>query len=489
MYSSRYTSNITKILDNGQVQVKTVEQLITPLPIQGNKLGVMMVGLGGNNGSTFAAGLLAHSESITWRNKNGEHAVQFLGSISQMGSVHIGYDSQGKHYSRLFKDITPMYSPSDIVLGGWDICSDNLYLAATKAKVLEIDLLRKLEPHLSKILPLPSIFNPSFVASNQTTRADNILHGTTLQEQLSKIKRDIITFKSLHELKKVIILWTASTERFHCGKWHDAGALLEAIQAGDPEVSPSILFAVAAIETGCIFLNGSPQNTIVSSVIDLAHKKGTFVGGEDFKTGQTKLKSALIDWLACSGIRPLSIVSYNHLGNNDGKNLSEAPQFNSKEVTKKNVIDDVVEGNPVLFPNGKPDHTVVIKYVPAVGDSKRALDEYYSQLFLDGRHTLSLHNTCEDSLLAAPLMLDIILFADLFSRIRVSNFYDGDDKVQAEQKLNTVLSPLSFFFKAPVVNKGEPVINAFFKQRYGLENFFRVLARLPPLDNITLPLR
>ena len=119
MYSSSYTSNITKILDNGQVQVKTVEQLITPLPIQGNKLGVMMVGLGGNNGSTFAAGLLAHSESITWRNKNGEHSVQFLGSISQMGSVHIGYDSQGKPYSRLFKDITPMYSPSDIVLGGW----------------------------------------------------------------------------------------------------------------------------------------------------------------------------------------------------------------------------------------------------------------------------------------------------------------------------------------------------------------------------------
>ena len=489
MYSSRYTNNVTKVLDSGELQIKTVEQIITPLPREGSKLGVMMVGLGGNNGSTFAAGLLAHRKGITWTNKNGEHSVQFLGSISQMGSVHIGYDTQGKPHSRLFKDIAPMYNPEDIVIGGWDICSDDLYSAAVKAKVLEIDLLRKLEPHLSKIVPLPSIFNPNFVASNQTTRADNILHGTTLQEQLSQIKRDIVTFKLLHKLEKVIVLWTASTERFHIGQWPDSGSLLDAIQEGDPEVSPSILFAVAAIETDCIFLNGSPQNTIVPSVIDLAHRKGTFVGGEDFKTGQTKLKSALVDWLACSGIRPLSIVSYNHLGNNDGKNLNEAAQFHSKEITKKNVIDDVVDGNPVLFPNGKPDHTVVIKYVPAVGDSKRALDEYYSQLFLDGRHTLSLHNTCEDSLLAVPLMLDIILFANLFSRIRVRNFYDSDDKVQTSQKLNTVLSPLSFFFKAPVVNKGEPVVNAFFKQRYGLENFFRIIAKLPPLDNIILPLR
>lgn len=488
MYS-RYTTHRTRVLDSGEARVEKVEQLIMPTPIKGSRLGVMLVGLGGNNGSTFTAGLLAHRRGITWENKEGEHVVEFLGSISQMGSVHIGHDDRGKPHSRLFKDITPMYSPKDIVVGGWDICSDDLYTVAKKAKVLDIDLLRKLEPHLAEIVPLPSIFDPSFVASNQAGRADNIVHGVSLKHKLTHIKNDIATFKDAHSLENVIILWTASTERFHHGVWPDADALMEAIQCGDPEVSPSILFAVAAIETGCIFLNGSPQNTIVPAVIDLARRKGTFVGGEDFKTGQTKLKSALVDWLACSGIRPLSIVSYNHLGNNDGKNLSEAPQFRSKEITKKNVIDDVVEGNPELFPNGKPDHTVVIKYVPAVGDSKRALDEYYSQLFLDGRHTLSLHNTCEDSLLAVPLMLDIVLFAELFSRIRVREVCGVDAKVPEDRSLDVVLSPLSFFFKAPVVNKGEPVVNAFFKQRYGLENFFRVLAQLPPLDHISLPLR
>lgn len=480
-----YTSYTTTILDTGEVRVKKSKRFITTRPLMGGKLGVMLVGLGGNNGSTFTSGLLAHSKNITWEKKDGVHDVEFVGSISQLGSVHIGYDKHGKPHSKLFKEMTQMYNPDDIIVGGWDICRDDLYMAAKKAKVLDIDLLNKLKPHLTEIVPLPSVFDPSFLASNQKERANNVLHGA-LQDKLNHIKSDIVKFKKEHNLEKVIVLWTASTERFTRGTWPDAKALLNSIQKGDTEISPSILFAVAAIETGCIFLNGSPQNTIVPSIIDLAEKKGTFVGGEDFKTGQTKLKSALVDWLACSGIRPLSIVSYNHLGNNDGKNLSEAPQFRSKEITKKNVIDDVVEGNPELFPNGNPDHTVVIKYVPAVGDSKRAMDEYYSQLFLDGRHTLALHNTCEDSLLAVPLMLDIILFAELFSRVRIGQEYE-DTKLPDSQGVGTVLSPLSFFFKAPVVNKGEPTINAFFKQRYGLENFFRVLAQLPPLDHITLP--
>ena len=481
-----YTSYRTIILDNGDVNVETYKYKIRPDKLEGDKLGVMLVGMGGNNGSTFVAGLLAHQQLTTWESKEGPQKVEFFGSISQMGAVHIGYDRHNKPHSKLFKHITPMYEPENLVVGGWDICGDNLYNAVKKSQVIDVDLLKKLEPKLSSITPLPSIFDPNFVATNQTERANNIIHEKNLQDKLEHIKKDIIGFKAEHNLDKVVILWTASTERFHSGTWPDGQALLEAISNNDTEISPSILFAVAAIETGCIFLNGSPQNTIVSSVIDLARSRGSFVGGEDFKTGQTKLKSALVDWLTCSGVKPLSIVSYNHLGNNDGKNLSEEPQFRSKEITKKNVIDDVVEGNPEIFNGTKPDHAVVIKYIPAVGDSKRALDEYYSKLFLNGRHTLAIHNTCEDSLLAVPLMLDIILFAELFSRIKV---YDNTDldKIAQARSLGTVLTPLSFFFKAPVVNKGEPVVNAFFKQRYGLENFFRILANLPPLDYITLP--
>ena len=148
-------------------------------------------------------------------------------------------------------------------------------------------------------------------------------------------------------------------------------------------------------------------------------------------------------------------------------------------MTKKNVRDDIIEENPELFKDSKPDHCVVIKYIPSVGDSKRAMDEYYNKLFLDGRQTFAIHNTCEDSLLAVPLILDIILFAEFFSRVKIK--IDDED----EKPFSSCLSLLSFFFKAPIVND-EPLINAFFKQKYGLENFIRLCAGLPPLDFMNL---
>lgn len=149
------------------------------------------------------------------------------------------------------------------------------------------------------------------------------------------------------------------------------------------EISPSTLFAVACILEGVSYINGSPQNTLVPGVVELAEQRQVFVGGDDFKTGQTKFKSVLTDFLISAGIKPTSIVSYNHLGNNDGKNLSAPQQFRSKEISKSNVVDDMVRSNSILYgPGEHPDHCVVIKYVPAVGDSKRALDEYTSKYVL-----------------------------------------------------------------------------------------------------------
>jgi myo-inositol-1-phosphate synthase len=463
-----YNHEYSKIESDGTVKIIEKKYTINIEPLK-NKLGVMLVGMGGNNGTTFLSGILAYKNNICWNNKYGTHKVQFLGSISQFGSVHIGYDVNQKPHSKLFRDISDMHEPQNIVVGGWDICGDNMYEAAKKAHVLDYDLLEKLKHDLEIIQPLPSIYNPDFIATNQKIRANNIIKNNYLET----IKYDIEKFKIENSLERVVVLWTASTERFHNGKWKNRNDLYNAIKDNDPEVSPSILFATAAAETGSIFLNGSPQNTICPAVIDNAKFFKTFVGGEDFKTGQTKLKSVLVDWLASSGIKPLSIVSYNHLGNNDGKNLDEERQFRSKELTKKNVIDDVVDENPNIFSSGKPDHAVVIKYVPAVGDSKRAMDEYYSELFLNGKHTLAIHNTCEDSLLAVPLMLDIVLFSELFSRITLN-----------DENFDTVLSVLSLFFKAPIVKDTEPLINSFFKQKNGLENFFRILSGIPPNNHL-----
>ncbi|KAL1838368.1 hypothetical protein VTK73DRAFT_4346 [Phialemonium thermophilum] len=284
----------------------------------------------------------------------------------------------------------------------------------------------------------------------------------------------------------VIVLWTANTERYADileGVNDTADNLLKAIEAGHEEVAPSTVFAVASILEGAPFINGSPQNTFVPGAIELAERHGAFVGGDDFKSGQTKMKSALVDFLINAGIRLTSIASYNHLGNNDGKNLSSQRQFRSKEISKSTVVDDMVEANSVLYKDGEhPDHTVVIKYMPAVGDNKRALDEYYAEIFLGGHQTISIFNVCEDSLLASPLIIDLVLVAEMMTRIQWKPAHeDGGYK-----SFHSVLSVLSYMLKAPLTPPGTPVVNALAKQRAALTNIFRACVGLEPESDMTL---
>ena len=444
------------------------------------KLGVMIVGLGGNNGSTLVASLLAYNKGISWENKNGIQNVKWLGSISQYGSVNLGYNKDGKIVSKLIKDMVSLRDPKDIVIGGWDICGDDLYTACKKNKVIDPSLRDQLKVELESIVPLKSIFYDGFIATNQNVNCNNIKSDGNKWNDLMSIKHDIQRFKGENNLEKVIVIWAASTEKMNNMDYKTSELLIESIFNNSVSIPPSTIFAVATIFSRNIFMNTSPQNTINKHILDLAKEYGTYVGGDDLKSGQTKLKSVLVDFLASSGIKPLSIVSYNHLGNNDGLNLNEAPQFESKEFTKKSVIDDVISENPALFQGKKPDHEVVIKYVPAVGDSKRAIDEYYSELLLDGRNILSLYNLCEDSLLAVPLLLDIAIFSEFFSRI---TFVDTDS---VEKKFLPNLSLLSFFFKNPVDDGRQPVINAFFKQRNGISNFIKACCGIPVDDGLNL---
>jgi myo-inositol-1-phosphate synthase len=176
------------------------------------------------------------------------------------------------------------------------------------------------------------------------------------------------------------------------------------------------------------------------------------LAGSDFKSGQTRFKTIMSDFLIGSGLRLSSVVSYNHLGNNDGKNLSEDKCFMSKKISKSGVLEDAVRSNPILYPEGNThiDHEVVIKYVPFVGDSKRAMDEYSSLIFLSGVSTISTYNICEDSLLAVPLMYDMVVLGELFTRMQIDH-----------EALGPVLSYLSFFFKAPNTNHSEYVVNSY----------------------------
>jgi len=195
------------------------------------------------------------------------------------------------------------------------------------------------------------------------------------------------------------------------------------------------------------------------------------------------MKSALVDFLINAGIKLTSIASYNHLGNNDGMNLSSHKQFRSKEISKSNVVDDMVAANTVLYKKGEhPDHTVVIKYMPAVGDNKRALDEYYAEIFMGGHQTISLFNVCEDSLLASPLIIDLVLVAEIMTRVSWKRA-DGDNDYKG---FHSVLSVLSYMLKAPMTPPGTPVVNALAKQRAAVTNIFRACVGLQPESDMTL---
>ncbi|KAL8615604.1 Inositol-3-phosphate synthase 1-A [Nucella lapillus] len=447
------------------------------------KLGVMLVGWGGNNGSTVTAATLANKHGLSWPTKEGWRQADYYGSITHAATVALGTGPAGEVFVPL-RDMLPMVHANDIVFDGWDISSMNIADAMERACVLDYALQQQLRPLMDGMKPRPSIYIPNFIAANQEERADNVLQGTK-QELLDKIRQDIREFRQSSGVDKVIVLWTANTERF-CevakGLNDTAQNLLNSIQRDEAEVSPSTLFAVASILEGVTCINGSPQNTFVPGCIELAEKHKVFIAGDDFKSGQTKLKSVLVDFLVGAGLKPTSIVSYNHLGNNDGMNLSAPQTFRSKEISKSNVVDDMVSSNSLLYDAGeKPDHCVVIKYVPYVGDSKRAMDEYTSEIMMGGRNTLVVHNTCEDSLLAAPLILDLLILAELCERIK----YRTGTEPQLHS-FNPVLSILSFLCKAPLVPPGTPVINALFRQRACIENILRACVGLAPVNHMLL---
>jgi len=440
------------------------------------KTGLMLVGWGGNNGTTVTGGIIANRCGLTWSTKEGKHKADYFGSMMMSSVVPVGGDADGNNVCFPLTSFVPMVHPNDLVLGGWDLSDMNLGKAMERAQVFDYDLMQQLMPMMQEMTPLPTIFDPDFIAANQASRATNVLKGSK-QERMDEVRKNIREFKEKNNLDHVIVLWTANTERFvevDANIHGTADGLLAAIKRGEKEIAPSTLFATASILEGCPYINGSPQNTFVPGIIDLAEKKGVFIAGDDFKSGQTKMKSVLIDFLVAAGIKPVSIVSYNHLGNNDGRNLSEPQTFRSKEISKSNVIDDVVASNRMLYKPGEhPDHVVVIKYVPSVGDSKRAMDEYTSKIFMGGTNTIVMHNTCEDSLLASPLILDLAILCELMGRVRVSR--NGGE----EEMFHSVLSILSYMLKAPIVPPGTPIVNALFTQRASIVNLLRALVGLP----------
>lgn len=406
--------------------------------------------------------------------------------MTQCSTVRLGRTADGKEVYTPFNKIVPMVNPNDLVIHGWDISDMNLGDAMRRAGVLDFDLQEKLRPAMSKVKPMPSIYYPDFIAANQKDRATNLVPKGTKLQDLERIRADIRNFKKNNGLDQVVVLWTANTERFtdvRQGLNMTPQEILAAIERDDPEVSPSNIFAVASILENTPYINGSPQNTLVPGIIKLAQERGVYIGGDDFKSGQTKMKSVIVDFLVNAGIKPRSIVSWNHLGNNDGKNLSAPQQFRSKEISKSNVVDDMLASNRILYkPDEHLDHVVVIKYVPAAGDNKKAMDEYVSDIAMGGTNILSIYNYCQDSLLAAPLILDLALITEVFTRITYKS-----SGMQQFSKFDSVLVFLSYLIKAPLVpDANVPVVNALFKQQAMVRNALLACVGIQPDSDLQL---
>ena len=482
---SNYEYHNSHVVKDGSnyVVTPTTDHFVFETKTDVPKVGLMLVGWGGNNGSTTTASLLANQRKLSWETREGKQESNYYGSLTQASTISLGLGPDGHEVYVPLNSIVPFADLNDFEIGGWDISNLNIADSCARAGVLHINLQRQLEKDLAKMTPLPSPYYPDFIAANQKDRANNVMPGTDKQVHLDTIRKDIRDFAAAKKCKPIVV-WTANTERFADilpGVNDTADNLLNAIKTSHDEVSPSTLFAVACILEGVPFINGSPQNTFVPGCVQLAERENSMIAGDDFKSGQTKIKSVLVDFLVNAGIKPLSIASYNHLGNNDGKNLSSHKQFRSKEISKSNVVDDMVAANPILYADGEhPDHIVVIKYVPTVGDSKRALDEYVNEIFMGGKNVISLHNTCEDSLLATPLIFDLALMAELMTRIT----YSHNNSEPAP--FHPVLSLLSYLLKAPLVKKGTPVINSLIKQRASIENVLRALVGLQPNHSMML---
>uniref|UniRef100_A0A2I3TQ03 inositol-3-phosphate synthase n=1 Tax=Pan troglodytes TaxID=9598 RepID=A0A2I3TQ03_PANTR len=406
------------------------------------RLGVMLVGWGGNNGSTLTAAVLANRLRLSWPTRSGRKEANYYGSLTQAGTVSLGLDAEGQEVFVPFSALLPMVAPNDLVFDGWDISSLNLAEAMRRAKVLDWGLQEQLWPHMEALRPRPSVYIPEFIAANQSARADNLIPGSRAQ-QLEQIRRDSETSGLARGLDKVIVLWTANTERLN-----DTAENLLRVRQGSHrhsslglEVSPSTLFAVASILEGCAFLNGSPQNTLVR--------------------GPRELPSTM------------SIVSYNHLGNNDGENLSAPLQFRLRRCPRATWWTTWCRDNPVLYTPGEERADHCVRGVCAVlCDSNAPLDEYTSELMLPARRTRCWPH---------PFWLDLALLTEL-CQARVASATDMDPE---PPDLPPVLSLLSFLFKAPLVPPGSPVVNA----AGCIENILRCtpgLRGLPPQNHMLL---
>lgn len=410
------------------------------------KLGILLVGLGAVS-TTFVAGVEAIRKGL----------AKPIGSLTQMGTIRLGKRTDNR--VPLIKDFVPLANLDDIVFGAWDIFSDNAYDAAMKAGVLEKDLLNSLAEELASLKPMKAVFEQNYV---KRITGENVKTGKNKMELAEHLIEEITAFKSNNNCERLVIVWAASTEIFlEPSEIHQTIELFEkALYDSDERISPSMIYAYAAIKSGVPFANGAPNLTVdIPALTKLAEQNNVPICGKDFKTGQTLMKTILAPGLKSRMLGLDGWYSTNILGNRDGEVLDDPENFKTKEESKLSVLEHILQ--PEVYPDLYDgfSHVVRINYYPPRGDNKEGWDAIDIFGWLGYKMQIKIDFMCRDSILAAPLVLDLALFMDLAQRA----------------KMRGVQEWLSFYFKAPQTAPGLYPEHDIFIQLMKLKNTLRHL--------------
>jgi myo-inositol-1-phosphate synthase len=391
------------------------------MPPAKGRLGVLLVGLGAVS-TTFIAGVEAIKRGV----------AQPVGSLTQMGAIRLGKRTDDRN--PLIKDFVPLAALDDLVFGAWDIFEDSAYDAAMHAGVLEKELLRQLKTPLQKIKPMKAVFDQHYV---KRLNGENVKRGKHKLDLAKQLIEDIAEFKKKNRCDRLVMVWAASTEIFL--KPHAVHRTVESFEQAMREnhkaIAPSMIYAYAALKSGVPFANGAPNLTVdIPAMMQLAEQRGVPVCGKDFKTGQTLMKTILAPGLKARMLGLHGWYSTNILGNRDGEVLDDPESFKTKEESKLSVLEYILQ--PELYPELYKDfsHVVRINYYPPRGDNKEGWDNIDIFGWLGYPMQIKIDFLCRDSILAAPIVLDLALFLDLAQRVRMKGVQEW----------------LSFYFKSPM---------------------------------------
>jgi len=416
-----------------------------PRPATG-RLGVLTPGLGAV-ATTFMAGVESVRRGLSLP----------VGSLTQMATIRLGKRTDNR--APLIKEFVPLAGLDDLVFGAWDPIPDDALTAARKAGVLEEKDIAPLADFLAAIKPMPAVFDNKYITR---ITGSNVKKGKTKRDLAEQLRQDIREFKARHKLDRLVIVWCASTEIYiKPGPQHATLEQFEkAMERNDDAIAPSMLYAYAAIMEGVPFANGAPNLAVdTPALMQLAHDRGVPISGKDFKTGQTWMKTVIAPGLKARMLGLLGWYSTNILGNRDGEVLDDPASFKTKEESKLSVLHSILQ--PEQYPALYKDftHVVRINYYPPRGDNKEGWDNIDIVGWMGYPMQIKINFLCRDSILAAPIVLDLALFMDFAQRAGMKGVQEW----------------LSFYFKSPMAAPGLHPEHDLFIQQTKLKNTLRFL--------------